>query len=98
MNESDWKLFRTRLPIWREAYMTRVVQEYIGLLSSDGAASDKFCELEKRMREDKERCGVVMRMSRSYMDLNIMHLLQEGVIALTDLDGFSDEFREKMAF
>ena len=53
MNESDWKLFKTRLPIWREAYMSRLIQEYIALLSGEGAASGKFWELDKRMREDK---------------------------------------------
>ena len=32
------------------------------------------------------------------MELNILHLLHDGVITLADLDGFSEELREKMAF
>ena len=39
-----------------------------------------------------------MRMSRNYMDLNIMHLLSNGVITLNDLEGFSADLRDRMAF
>ena len=39
-----------------------------------------------------------MRMSRTYMNLNIMALIADGVIGLDDLEGFSDDLREKMAF
>ena len=65
IKEADWRLFRSRLPIWQEAYMERLNREYIALLSGTGSASEKFWELERRMREDKRRGGVVMRMSRS---------------------------------
>lgn len=32
------------------------------------------------------------------MDLNIMSLIADGVIGLDDLEGFSDDLREKMSF
>ena len=67
VNESDWKLFRSRMADWQEAYMDRLNQEYIALLSSPGDASDKFWELEKRIREDKNRAGVQCEMRRSNM-------------------------------
>ena len=98
INESDWKLFRSRLPGWQEAYMARLNKEYIELLSGPGTASDKFWELEKRIRRDKKAGDVTMRMSRTYMDLNIMSLIADGVIGLDDLEGFSGDLREKMAF
>ena len=98
INEADWKLFRSRLPGWQEAYMDRLNKEYIELLNGPGTASDKFWELEKRIRRDKKAGGVTMRMSRTYMDLNIMSLIADGVIGLDDLEGFSDDLREKMAF
>ena len=98
INEADWKLFRSRLPGWQEAYMDRLNKEYIELLSGPGTASDKFWELEKRIRRDKKAGGVTMRMSRSYMDLNIVSLIADGVIGLDDLEGFSEDLREKMAF
>ena len=98
VNESDWRLFRSRLPIWQEAYMERRNREYIALLSGAGPASEKFWELEKRVREDKKSGGVVMRMSRANMELNILSLLSDGVISMADLDGFSEDLREKLAF
>ena len=42
VKESDWKLFRKRLPGWQEAYMNRLNQEYLMLLSGPGKASDKI--------------------------------------------------------
>ena len=98
INESDWRLFRSRLPGWQEAYMERLNREYISLLSGPGSAADKFWELDKRLKEDKQSTGVVADMRRSMMDINIMNLLSDGVIELSDLDGFSEELREKMAF
>ena len=98
VNESDWRLFRSRLPIWQEAYMERLNREYIALLSGTGPASEKFWELEKRVREDKKSGGVVMRMSRANMELNLSSLLSDGVISMADLDGFSEDLREKLAF
>lgn len=97
VKEADWRLFRSRLPIWQEAYMERLNREYIALLSETGSASEKFWELERRMREDKRRGGVVMRMSRSNMELDLLSLLSDGVISTADLDGFSEELREKLA-
>lgn len=98
VKEADWRLFRSRLPIWQEAYMERLNREYIALLSGTGSASEKFWELERRMREDKRRGGVVMRMSRSNMELNLLSLLSDGVISIAELDGFSEELREKLTF
>ena len=98
VNESDWRLFQSRLPIWQEAYMERLNREYIVLLSGTAPASEKFWELEKRVREDKKSGGVVMRMSRANMELNLLSLLSDGVISMTDLDDFSENLREKLAF
>lgn len=98
VNESDWRLFRSRLPIWQEAYMEKLNREYITLLSGTGPASEKFWELEKRVHEDKKSGGVVMRMSRANMELNLLSLLSDGVISMADLDDFSEGLREKLAF
>ena len=98
INESDWKLFRAKLPGWQEAYMEKLNHEYAALLAGAGKASDKFWELEKRINMDKQRTGVVARMSRSYMYHNILALLADGVITLEDLDGFSEDLRENVAF
>ena len=38
-----------------------------------------------------------MRMSRSNMELDLLSLLSDGVISIAELDGFSEELREKLA-
>ena len=98
VNESDWKLFRKRLSEWQEGHMKGLVREYAVLLAGPGAASDKFWALEKRIREDRRHVGVIARMSRSNMYMNLIALLQEGVITLDDLNGLSDDLRERLAF
>ena len=98
VNESDWKLFRSRLPVWQERHMEALIHEYAALLTGSGAASDKFWALEKRIREDQQHVGVVARMSRSNMYANLLALLQDKVITLDDLDGFSEDLRERFAF
>lgn len=51
VNESDWKLFRKRLPEWQERCMEQLAESYAALLAGLGKASDKFWELEKRLRK-----------------------------------------------
>lgn len=96
--ESDWKLFRKKLPGWQEAYMDKLNQEYIQLLTGPGDASDKFWELEKRIKNDKHSVGVVAEMRRSVMFPNLIDLLRDGAITTDDLVDFSDELRESLAF
>ena len=55
VSKNDWKLFRTRIGDWQEAYMGRLTKEYIDLLSGDENASDKFWELEERIKKDQIR-------------------------------------------
>ncbi len=98
VNEFDWKLFRSRLPVWQERHMEALIRKYAALLTGSGAASDKFWALEKRIREDQQHVGVVARMGRSNMYTNLLALLQDKVITLDDLDGFSEDLRERFAF
>ena len=76
--------------------MEKLCKEYIELLSSDRLPSDRFWELEKRIREDKRATGVVVNNSRSNMIGNILDLLHEGAITLDDLSDFSEELRERI--
>ncbi len=94
VKESDWKLFRKRMPIWQENYMERLNQEYLQILSGDGLASDKFWKLEERIYKDRKRVGVVAEMRRSRMFFNLVSLINDGAITEKDLNGFSDELVE----
>ena len=93
--EKDWKLFRKLLPRWQEAYMERLAKEYIELLSNDRQASDKFWELDKRIKLDKRRTGVLARgVSRSNMFQLIINLINEAAISEDDLKEFSEDLRD----
>ena len=48
--ESDWKLYKSKIADWQEGYMEKLCKEYIELLSSDKLPSERFWELEKRIR------------------------------------------------
>ena len=92
--KQDWKLFRTKLADWQEAYMGRLCREYIELLGGDDDPSEKFWQLDKRVREDKRRPGVRLQLSRTNMVYDIIALINDGVITVGDLEGFSVELKD----
>lgn len=73
--------------------MAKLCSEYAKLLSSFALSSEKFWALDERIRQDKRRANVWVRMSRSEMPFIILRLLDEGSITLDDLTEFSDEMR-----
>lgn len=94
VKESDWKIFRKRVPQWQEDYMKKLNKEYIDILSRDGLAANNFWDLENRVFKDKRRVGGAIDMRRSRMFINILALLEDHVINLEDLDVFSEELRK----
>lgn len=93
VSKSDWKLFRTYVAKWQENYMERLVQEYVELLSGTENASEKFWELEERIKKDKKHPGVIVELSKGNMILDIVILINSGVITTVDLEDFSDELK-----
>lgn len=96
IEEKDWKLYREKLPEWQEAYMERLIKEYVELLNSDKkAASEKFWALDKRIRADRQSLGVrVIEERRSKLQNILTGLIIEHVISVDDLQDFSEELRE----
>ena len=90
----DWALFRSKIGGWQEAYMGRLCDEYIELLSGDGDPSEKFWQLEKRIRSDKRNPGVQLEMTRTNFIYNIISLISNDVISMKDLEDFSDKLKE----
>lgn len=78
--------------------MDKLNQEYIRILAGEGDASDKFWELEKRIRTDKKSIGVVTDMRRSQMYTKLLSLLVNEIICEDDLEGFSEELQETLKF
>ena len=94
VKESDWKIFRKKVPQWQEDYMKKLNEEYIEILSREGSSAKKFCDLEDRVFKDKKSVGVAIDMRRSRMLINILDLINDHVIDLEDLDEFSEELRK----
>ena len=94
ITKADWKLFQERIGDWQEAYMERLNQKYIKLLQGDGYASDKFWELEKRIRKDKNTPGVQLELEKQNVGWDLVKLLRDKVIKPEDLEGFSKELKE----
>ena len=94
ITKADWKLFQARIGNWQEAYMERLNQKYIKLLQGEGYASDKFWELEKRIRKDKNTPGVRLRLEKQNVGWDLLALLQDEVIKPDDLEGFNEELKE----
>ena len=92
--KKDWTLFKNKIADWQEAYMDRLNKGYIELLSEDANPSEKFWQLEKRIKEDKKKTGVQLRMSRSNLIYNIISLINDGAISFEDIQEFSDELKE----
>ena len=95
INERDWKLFRKYLPDWQENYMEKLIKDYIEFLKGDGLASDKFWELEKKIKKDKKNPGVLLQdVRRSNFHMHLALLVRCEVISMDDLEEFSDETKE----
>ncbi len=97
ITKRDWKLFREKLPGWQENYMESLVEEYIDFLTDETKkASDKFWELEKRIKEDKRHPGVIMQLKKSETIWDIVRLIRLNVITYDDLSDFSEELKHEV--
>ena len=97
ISKKDWKLFRERLSGWQENYMEGLVKEYANFLNDDKKpASEKFWELEKRIKEDKRHPGVIIEMSKSQVLWDIVRFIRLKVITYDDLSEFSGEMRREV--
>lgn len=96
VKESDWRLFRDRVPEWRERYLGTVNEEIADMLGSDdGTPMEIFWEAKERMDEE----GKILRdcldgHSRSNMTMHLLLMYRHGLIDDADLDAFSDNLRD----
>lgn len=94
ISKHDWKLFQEKLPSWQERYMESLITKYIKILSDEGKpASERFHELEQRIKEDRRKPGVCMELSKSEMIFDIQRLMTDGVITGKDLSEFSEDIQ-----
>ena len=96
ISEKDWQLFRKKVPIWQDAYIDKLNQEYIEILNSSNSPADTFWELEKRINTDKRKTGLVCDMRRSKMVENIISFITDGVIGIDDLSEYDDDLKVEL--
>ena len=97
ISKKDWKLFREKLSGWQEEYMEGLVKEYVNFLNDDTSpASEKFWELEKRIKEDKHHPGVIMEMRKSEAIWDIVRLMRLKVITYDDISECSGELQQEV--
>lgn len=94
ITKQDWSLFRNQIAAWQEAYIERLNQEYMDILSGQGNPSDKFWLLEKRINQDKRSPGVVIQMRKQNLAFDLAALINDGVITFADIEEFSDGLKE----
>ncbi|MGN0793769.1 MAG: multidrug transporter [Aristaeellaceae bacterium] len=98
ISKADWSLFKAKVPQWQEAYMDRLNQEYLSILSSDLSPSDKFWAIEQRISQDKRRTGVQLQLRRSEMLWHLIGLIHEGAITREDCSDFSEDLQAGIDF
>ena len=74
--------------------MERLVEKYIKFLSSDKAASEKFWELEKKIRKDKKNPGVLIELRKSDVPWDLAALINNKVIKFEDIGEFSEDLQD----
>ena len=74
--------------------MNHLNKEYMSLLSADKKPSEKFWELEKRIKNDGHHPGVTIEVSKSDAISDILRLIRLDVITYDDLTDFSDELQQ----
>jgi len=96
--ESDWKLFRKRVPEWRERYLTTKNKEIIDLLSDEAKTpTEQFWNAKKEMDEQaKILVNCLDGHSRSSMHWYLFLMHRHGLIEDTDLEAFSEGLRDQV--
>lgn len=61
------------------------------MLNGSGNASDRFWELEKRIRRDKKSPGVQIELRKSEAIWDIAAFVGHGIITMDELNGFSED-------
>ena len=97
-SKADTKLFRERLPGWQENYMAHLIEEYMEILSSDGAPSDMFWALEERIIKDRRHPGVILSTGDSPVIYNIINLMRWNVYLSMILKASARSFEIRFTF
>lgn len=98
MARADWRLFRTRVPEWRDRYLARVNRELAEMLADRDKKPDAcFWDTHDRMtREARVLRDCLDGHSQSKMEQYMILMLAHGLIDDDDLTEFSDELQHRV--
>lgn len=98
LNESDWKLFRSKLEVLREKYLSKKNSELVKLLSdTNKSATEQFWDtLEELKKEEAILKQCLDGYTRSNMFLHILAMCRCGMMREVDLQQFSDELQNSV--
>ncbi len=98
--ESDWRIFRDSLPIWREKYLIKINQQISTILNDpQKTATERFWDIyEFQKKQSKILRFCLDRYSRSSMYLKLHAMVDCGMVTDKDLAAFSDELKEIISF
>ena len=96
MNESDWKKYSARLPLWRERYLAKQNARIARVLADPKKNhSERFWDaLEEMEKEATTLRACLDRHSRSNMMFSLLSMRAVGMINAEDLADFSEELQE----
>jgi hypothetical protein len=89
--ESDWKLFKNNLPVWRENYLAKINKEIVSILLDEKTTdTEKFWKAKGQLDNKAEimkDCFDDTR--RSMMLIKMMMMYKNEIIVMENISGFS---------
>ena len=97
IKETDWKLFRRRVPEWRERYLEQQNQALRALLEQPNQTPTTIFWQVKKFTDEQARVLVECfdGHSRSTMERFMITMYRYRVIARADIDEFSEELQAR---
>ncbi len=96
--ESDWKMFKKHVPVWREQYLNHRNENIAALLTDkEESPKDLIWNAKKKLKEDQYILNSCLdQYSRSKMTISLSLMIRYGLIEEPDLVVFSDDLREQI--
>jgi len=98
--ESDWKKFRDIVPKLRERYLADRNARIVALLTRpEKTETERFWDaMEVMEKEARVIHQCLDGHSRSSMWMYMMRMMEVGMLTKADLEGFSEELQQQIAF
>lgn len=99
MLKADWKLFRQRIPEWRERYLQGRNMELVrSLADPDKSHTEQFWDTKEKMDEiSRILTECLDHLSKLQMTQSLLLMIHYGMIDKNDLNEFSEVLRNKIS-